>query len=256
MQRMLRLILPGLALALVAAAALILLYPMGKQIETRPVTTLIAYTELATRTSTLIEGWASTETYPQTMVRTEVKVILEGLTTLKTGKRTAEVYYRLPGLKAGDIITVEAGPQVKVWITGPSGVKEAESDTGEISHRVREDGEYKVWLKTEEIKEDREVFIGVSRPNATYTETWETYSTHRWSTTILKSYTSIKVSASTFVIYRTVTRQTTAPQKIWLAAPLLAVAASVAAASILLWRIKPKPEEEVIYEEVEDKEPI
>ncbi|MGC8849709.1 MAG: hypothetical protein ACP5QI_04465, partial [Candidatus Bathyarchaeia archaeon] len=214
MQKVLKLLFPGLALALVAAAALILVHPTGKEVETRPVTALIAYTEVETETSTLVEGWASTETYPQTVVRTEVNVIMEEFTTLKAVKKAAESYYRLPGLKAGDIITVEAGPQVKVWITGPSGGEEAESDTGELSHRVGEDGEYRVWLKAEELEEAREVFIGVSRPNATYTETWEAYSTRRWSTTVTKSYLSTKISASTLVTYKTFTRQTPAPQKI------------------------------------------
>jgi hypothetical protein len=254
MQRMLRLLLPGLALALVAAAILILIQPPSMEVETRPVTALIAHTEMATRTSTLIEGWASTETYTQTMVRTEVEVIVEGFTTLKTGRQKAAVYYRLPGLRAGDIITVEAGPQVKVWITGPSGEKEAESDTGEISYRVGGDGEYRVWLEAVELKEAREVFIGISRPNATYTETWETYTIHRRSTTVTKSYVDTRVSAETLVTYRTVTRQSPAPQRIWLAAPLLAVGASMAAASILMWRLKPETEEEVYYEEVEGQE--
>ncbi|MEM3677133.1 MAG: hypothetical protein QW176_03180 [Candidatus Bathyarchaeia archaeon] len=256
MQRVLRLLLPGLALALAAAAALILVYPMDREVEARPLAVLVAYTETETGTSTFVEGWVSTETRPQTLVRTEVEVVMEGFTTLKTGKWAAETYYRLPGLKAGDIITIEAGPQVRVWITGPSGEKEAESDTGEVSHRVEGDGEYKVWLKAEELKEAREVFIGVSRPNATYTETWEAYTTYRWSTTVTKTYVSTRVSASTLTTYKTVTRQAPTPQKIWLAVPLLAVAASMAAASILMWRFKPAAEEEIYYEEVDDHQPF
>lgn len=249
MQKILRLVFPALALALVVAAALILAYPSGREVETRPVTTLIAYTERITGASTLVREESSTETYPQTIVRTEVKVITEGFTILRARRSIAESYYRLPALKAGDRIIVEAGPQVKIWIEGPSGEVEMESDTGELSYQVGEDGKYRVWFKAEGLEEAREVFIGVSRPETTYTETWETYMIHKWTTTVTKGYTSIKVSASTIYTYRTFTKPASAPHKIWLSAALLAVAVSIAFATVLLWRAEPRIKEEAYREE-------
>ena len=251
MRRILRLVFPALALVLAVAAALIWAYPSEGRVETRPVTTLIAYTERITGASTLVEEGVSTEVYPRTMVRTEVKVVTEGFTTLRAGRRTVEVYYRLPNLKAGDTITVEAGPKVMVWIEGPSGGGEAEADDGELSYRVGDDGEYRVRLRAERLDEAREAFIGVSRPEATYTETRETYTIHRWTTTTIKGYTTTKVSVSTIHTYRTFTKSASTPQKMWLSAALLAVAISTGFAAVLLWRAEPRGEEDFYREETQ-----
>ncbi len=241
MQRPLRYIFPIFAVALAIAAALVSFYPIGESSQTRSATVLQPYTETSTWSSTYIKDEVSTETIFTTILRTEVTVISEEYTIIKA-KKQVNIHVELHNLLPGDIIIVEAGSQVKVWIENTLGEFIEESDGGDLSYIIEEAGGYKVWFEGKDLEESREIFIGVSRPQSISTKTTEFYRTTRWTITYIEQQIRTETLASTLYTVKTVVEAAPLAQRILITIVLVAIAVSLGVASILLWRYEPPVE--------------
>ncbi len=242
MQSPIKLILPILAITIAIFSVIIPLYPFVERVETRPSTILNPYTEVVTGESTFIDEQTYTSKYYQTIMKTEITVLKEVITTLKAGGYSAKGTLNLPSVEIGDIITVEASSHIIIQIIDSSGTIVATSDNGELSYVIEETNNYKIVFQNENTKEKGEIFIGVARAIATSSKTNEYSTTYKQAITITEEYTATTSQTSTAYTYKTIVKPVSLSKRLWISAALLIVALSIAVASVILWRIEPRVE--------------